>query len=75
MRRRSAVRTAVLAVLLTLAVPGVSGAATVVNGGFETGTFSGWTVVNQEGGFPDGSWYVYSGTVTPVSFFVAGSTI
>jgi hypothetical protein len=33
-------------------------AATVINGGFETGTFSGWTVVNQAGG--NGSWYVYS---------------
>jgi hypothetical protein len=55
--------------LVMLAVPAVSGAATVVNGGFETGTFSGWTVVNQEGSFPDGSWYVYSGTTTPVSFF------
>jgi hypothetical protein len=69
MRRWSAVRTAVLAVVLTLAAPGFSGAATVVNGGFETGTFSGWTVVNQPDGFPDGSWYVYSGTTAPVSFF------
>ncbi len=38
-----------LGVAALLAVPGVSAAATVVNGGFETGSFSGWTVVNQSG--------------------------
>ena len=68
MRRRSALRTAILTVVLILAIPGVSSAATVVNGGFETGTFSGWTVVDQPGSFPDSSWFVYSGTTTPVSF-------
>jgi hypothetical protein len=68
MRRCGAVRTAILAVVLTLAVPGVSGAATVANGGFETGTFSGWTVVNQPGGGA-GSWFVYSGTTSPLSGF------
>ncbi len=68
MRRSSAHRAAALAVALTLVISGVSSAATVVNGGFETGNFSGWTVVNQPDSFPDGSWYVYSGTTTPVSF-------
>jgi len=57
-----------LAVALTLAVPGASRAATVVNGGFETGSlvgFSGWTVVNQAGS--SGSWFIYSGTTAPIS--------
>jgi hypothetical protein len=69
MRRRSAVGAATLAVVLTLAISGTSSAATVVNGGFETGTFSGWTVVDQEGSFFGGQWFVYSGTATPFNFF------
>lgn len=63
MRRWSAVRTAVLAVLLTLAISGVSSAATVVNGGFENGSLAGWTVVDAG----SGSWFVYSGTFSPFS--------
>lgn len=36
-----------------------------VNGSFETGDFTGWTVINE----PDsnGDWFVYSGTTTPLS--------
>jgi hypothetical protein len=52
-----------------LAVPGVSTAATIVNGGFETGNFTGWTVVNQSEG--SGDWFVYTGTSSPLS----GATI
>jgi hypothetical protein len=37
---------------------GTAVAATVVNGGFETGDTSGWTVVNEAGG--SGDWYVCS---------------
>src|SRR5512133_1941370 len=40
-------------------------AATVTNGNFETGDFTGWTVWNADSGF--GNWYVYSGTVSPES--------
>ncbi|HBE57608.1 MAG TPA: hypothetical protein DEG17_16445 [Cyanobacteria bacterium UBA11149] len=40
-------------------------AATIVNGGFETGNFSGWTLVNQPGG--SGNWFVTSGSVSPQS--------
>jgi hypothetical protein len=69
MRRTSAGAAAALAVVLTLAVPGLSSAATVVNGGFETGSFAGWTVVDQPGG--SGSWFVYSGTSSPFGFPIA----
>jgi len=34
-----------------------------VNGGFETGNFSGWTVVQQLNS--GGDWFVYSGTLSP----------
>jgi hypothetical protein len=60
-------RAVVLGVLILLAVPGVSSAATIVNGGFETGSFAGWTVVNQPGG--SGDWFVYTGTSTPLNGF------
>lgn len=45
----------------------VAAAATPIvdNGGFETGSFTGWTVFDQAGG--SGSWSVYSGTVSPQS--------
>jgi hypothetical protein len=44
-------------------------AATVGNGGFETGDLGSWTVVDQPGS--GGSWFNYTGTNSPVS----GSTI
>jgi len=56
-----------LGVAAILAMPGVSSAATIVNGGFETGNFTGWTVSNQSGSF--GNWYVYSGISTPENGF------
>jgi hypothetical protein len=66
-------RTRLLVVVLAVGVaafglvPSVSSAATVVNGGFETGNFTGWTVVNQSGG--SGNWFVYTGTTSPLSGF------
>lgn len=36
-----------------------------VNGSFETGDFTGWTVLNEPNG--QGDWFVYSGTLSPVS--------
>jgi Ca2+-binding RTX toxin-like protein len=46
-------------------VPLRADAAMVTNGGFEGGTFAGWTVENLGGS--GGSWFVYSGTLVPLS--------
>jgi len=45
-----------------LMAPASAGAATVVNGDFETGTLSGWQVFNSS---DRGNWFVYSGVFTP----------
>jgi hypothetical protein len=47
--------------LLALASPAF--AVTVINGGFETGTLSGWTVADQAGG--SGTWVAYSNAMPP----------
>jgi hypothetical protein len=39
----------------------------LTNGGFETGTLTGWTVVNQTGSFPGSNFFPLSGTTTPQS--------
>src|SRR5215831_5178400 len=40
----------------------------ITNGNFETGTFAGWSVVNQAGSFAGGNWFIDTpGTTTPVS--------
>ena len=70
MRRRLLLAILGLGVVAMLSVPGASSAATIVNGGFETGDFTGWTVVNQQPG-GQGNWFVYSGTKAPES----GNTI
>lgn len=45
----------------------------LLNGDFETGTFAGWTVVNQIGG--SGSWFIDTpGTTTPRSGFATLAT-
>jgi hypothetical protein len=54
---------ATLGVAGMLAIPGVASAATVINGGFETGDFIGWETV--ESGV--GAWSVYSGTNSPTT--------
>src|SRR5262245_12116117 len=40
----------------------------ITNGNFETGTFAGWTVVNQTGSSAGSNWFIDTpGTTTPVS--------
>lgn len=41
-----------------------------VNGSFETGNFTGWTVVQEPGGA--GDWFVYTGNSTPLFSIVPG---
>lgn len=71
MKNRSAyLLFAVLAVAMTaLVAPAAAGAATVVNGDFETGNLTGWQVVNNPTGDEEsGSWYAYTGTAAPRPF-------
>ena len=54
--------TFVTASVALLAVPSTAGAATVTNGGFETGSLSGWQTQNTGSG-----WFAYSGTASPTN--------
>jgi hypothetical protein len=47
---------ALLVACFALAAPAGAGAATVVNGNFETGTLAGWQQFNQ---FENGEWFTY----------------
>jgi hypothetical protein len=47
----------------------VSVAASVPNGGFETGDFTNWKRANQRFRDNPGNWFVYSGTTSPLSDF------
>jgi hypothetical protein len=47
---------------------GTARADLITNGGFESG-FTGWTTVNETGSFPAGSWFVQSGTTSPINGF------
>jgi hypothetical protein len=49
------------------AIAGTAAAGQVTNGGFETGSFLGWSTANQPGG--SGAWYIQSGTASPVNGF------
>ena len=55
----------VLTMLFVIGHAPAAMAATVANGGFETGSFTGWTLSDQPNG--SGSWFVYSGTAAPLS--------
>jgi hypothetical protein len=47
-----------------LLLPGTAAAATVVNGGFETGDLQGWNVYRATG---LGDWFAYEGTKPPIA--------
>ena len=56
-------------VVCALALPAGAGAATVVNGDFETGNLSGWQLYNQPPSPEEsGNWFAYTGTTTPDEF-------
>src|SRR6476661_581870 len=69
-RLRSVLFSCIVALLTALTVLTVS-AATISNGGFETGDFTGWTVVTQG----TGNWFVYTGTTAPLTGVPLGSSI
>ncbi len=48
-------------------IGGAANAATVVNGGFETGDFTGWTVLQQSGSV--GDWFITNGKSSPLKGF------
>jgi hypothetical protein len=52
-----------VAVLIAMLAPSGAEAEKVVNGGFESGTLSGWSVY-QANSF--GNWFAYQGTETPI---------
>lgn len=54
-----------LVVAMCLCFANVNAVELILNGNFETGTISGWTVEKQEGS--SGEWLVYSGTALPIS--------
>jgi hypothetical protein len=56
-------------ILAAVAVTGTARADLLTNGGFETGTFAGWTIANQTGSFPGSNWFIQTGTASPVNGF------
>jgi hypothetical protein len=56
---------AIAAASMALLAPGSAGAASVVNGDYETGDLSGWQVHNSSSG---GDWFAYTGS-SVASFF------
>lgn len=57
---------AIGAVAATFLVAGTALAASITNGGFETGDLSGWTATTVTG---NGGWFVYSATTSPLTGF------
>jgi hypothetical protein len=52
-----------LGTILAMAAPSGATAATVVNGGFESGSLNGWHVYRALG---DGNWFAYHDTTAPI---------
>jgi hypothetical protein len=50
-------------VILALLAPSGAAAATVVNGGFESGALNGWHAYRS---LADGNWFAYKGTAAPI---------
>jgi hypothetical protein len=71
LRQRMSTVAVVSAAAVVLLLPGGARGATVVNGNFETGNLSSWTVVNS--GSASGNWFAYSGTTSPVSAFTVAA--
>jgi hypothetical protein len=62
-RRRSGWAVLLVAALVAAAAPDGAPAATVVNGGFESGTLNGWHVHRVT---EAGNWFAYEGTAAPI---------
>jgi Ca2+-binding RTX toxin-like protein len=54
--------------MLSLVVAAGASAATVVNGDFESGSLSGWSLEHSANNYGE-NWYAYSGTTSPASGF------
>lgn len=65
MRARTLIGAVAAIACAALLVPATAGAATVVNGDFESGSLSGWQV-QDTGPATKSGWYVYSGTESPL---------
>jgi hypothetical protein len=65
-RHGASAAAALAACFSALLLSSSAGAATVVNGDFETGNFSGWQSQDLNS-LPENHWYVYSGTLSPFS--------
>ncbi|HSS04465.1 MAG TPA: hypothetical protein VLK89_04670 [Solirubrobacterales bacterium] len=63
MRRGSGWAILLTAALAAVTAPTGAGAATVVNGDFESGTLAGWNVSQET---EAGNWFVYKGTEAPI---------
>jgi hypothetical protein len=62
--RRSFIAAVGALACLALLAPGGAGAATVVNGDFESGTLNGWSIYRATG---LGNWFPYKGTEPPIA--------